>query len=251
MSHIPPFDFAGLPRISGHRGAKGTAPENTLSSIQRAEEIGVTFIEFDVNLTADDIVVFHDYTLDRCTNGTGVLVETPYSTLSRLDAGSHFSLQYEGERVPRLVDVIEELSGLNIGANVEIKSQAGFEKLTVERVAAAVLKNWPAKLPILLSSFNENVMLLLALELPELTRGWLVEEIPEDWQEKLVLFGASSLHCNSDYLTRDQAENVIEAGYPILVYTVNERERAKELLDWGVNSVISDHPERMMDLQVI
>ena len=249
MTEFQSFDFSQLPRIAGHRGAKGSAPENTLSSLRKAAEIGVSFIEFDVNLAANNVVVvFHDYTLERCTNGSGNLIDYDYALLSQLDAGSHFSSTFAGEKIPRFVDVISLLEALNMGANVEIKSQQGNEAATVDATVAALRQHWPRQLPLLLSSFNEDIMRLLTKKLPEVSRGWLVEEIPPDWQAKLNSFAASSFHCWDRTLQKHQVEEVSATGYPILVYTVNQRERAAELLRWGVSSVISDNPERMMDL---
>ncbi|MEM7292121.1 MAG: glycerophosphoryl diester phosphodiesterase [Pseudomonadota bacterium] len=243
------IDFSTLPRIAGHRGAKGTAPENTLPSFRRAAEIGVRFIEFDANLAGEgEIVSFHDYTLERCTDGTGNLSDHSLSDLALLDAGEKFSPEFRGTHIPTLREVIEVLSALKMGANLEIKSRKGLERETVIGVARDLKEHWPSDLPLLLSSFSEVVMSLLLEYLPDVSRGWLVEAVPNDWQEKLRAFEAASFHCEDEPLTAAHVKAATDAGYPVLVYTVNERDRAHELLKWGVSSVISDFPERMMDL---
>jgi len=249
MNSFPGFDTARLPRITGHRGAKGSAPENTLASIRKAAQFGVEFVEFDVNLAANrEIVLFHDMELDRCTDGSGLLVDHSYSELSKLDAGSHYSVEFAGEKIPRLVDTIELLAALNMGANIEIKSAEGNEEVTVLAVVEIIRQHWPRQLPILFSSFNELVIRLLSQHLDEIARGLLVREVPPDWREKLRQFGVVSFHCKDNTLQKQHVEDATRAGYPVLVYTVNSRARAEQLLGWGVASVISDYPERMMDL---
>ncbi len=249
MNSFPMFDTASLPRIIGHRGAKGSAPENTLASIRKAAELGVAFVEFDINLAGNrEIVVFHDVELDRCTDGNGLLVDHSYAELSKLDAGSHYSDEFAGEKIPRLSDAIELLAALNIGANIEIKSVEGNEEATVLAVAGIIRQHWPRRLPILLSSFNELVIRLLSRHLADLACGLLVREVQPDWREKLREFGVVSFHCRDDTLQKRHVDDAKRAGYPVLVYTVNSRTRARQLLEWGVASVISDHPERMIDL---
>ncbi|MEM7209000.1 MAG: glycerophosphoryl diester phosphodiesterase [Pseudomonadota bacterium] len=232
--------------MAGHRGAKGTAPENTIASFMRAAELGVRFVELDVNLAGSgEIVVFHDYTLDRCTNGSGALRTTHYSVLETLDAGSHFSGQFLGEKIPLFRELIPLLDEFGMGVNVEIKSQTGNEKETVDHTIDILRKHWPRNMPLLLSSFNESVMQRIAEVAGEFSRGWLVEDVPDNWQRKLQEFGAVSLHAEDEPLQKHQVDAIHAQGYPVLVYTVNKRDRAEELLEWGVACVISDFPERL------
>ena len=92
-----------IPRVVGHRGAAGHAPENTLAGLRKAVELGATWVEFDVVLTGDGVpVLLHDDTLERTTNGRGSIAETALADVRSLDAGSWFSERFAGERVPTL-----------------------------------------------------------------------------------------------------------------------------------------------------
>ena len=114
-------ESALMPKVCGHRGAAGHAPENTLASIKKAASLGVRWVEFDTKLTADGVaVLFHDDDLGRTTDGAGLMAETSLADVRCLDAGSWFGEEFQGEGVPTLEDAIRELSALGLGANVEI-----------------------------------------------------------------------------------------------------------------------------------
>ncbi len=128
----------GYPIVAAHRGASRLAPENTIAAFERALALGASAIELDVQMTADGhIVVFHDWTLERTTDGTGLLRDQSLKTLSSLDAGSWFDDGFAGSRIPLFEDVLSILRGRAI-INVELKPNAlddvGFEA----RVASAV-----------------------------------------------------------------------------------------------------------------
>src|SRR5476651_1884741 len=90
-------------KLIAHRGASAVAPENTLIALEKAHELGAAWIEADVRLTLDnEVIIFHDDTLNRCTNGRGLVRKTPYSVIAGLDAGSWFSPAYAGEKVSTL-----------------------------------------------------------------------------------------------------------------------------------------------------
>jgi len=100
--------WLGLMKVTGHRGASATAPENTMAAFRRAIELGADGLEFDVQRTSDgQLVVMHDAMIDRTTNGTGAVFDTPFERLAGLDAGGWFDECFAGEPVPRLVDVLQ------------------------------------------------------------------------------------------------------------------------------------------------
>src|SRR5512137_1822539 len=117
------FLYAERPLNMGHRGAPAEAPENTLASFQRAREAGAHGVELDVMLSADgQVVVCHDFWVDRTTDGRGRIRELTVAQLKTLDAGSWFGPQFAGERIPTLRQVVD-WAGQDMLLNIELKSQ--------------------------------------------------------------------------------------------------------------------------------
>jgi len=240
-----------IPAVIGHRGAAGYAPENTLASIQKAFDLGVRWVEFDVMLSGDDVpVLFHDDKLTRLTDGRGLTAETAFDDLKRLDAGRWFGPGFAGERIPTLVEAVALLADLGLGANVEIKPSEGRDAET-GRIAAEVLSDiWPDTLPMpLISSFSPVVLRAFADAAPVFPRALLVFPIPDDWRRQLADLGCVALHAVSRRLRERRAREVITAGYDLRVFTVNNPERARQLFGWGVAGVFTDYPDRVLALR--
>ncbi|MCF8466887.1 MAG: glycerophosphoryl diester phosphodiesterase [Sneathiella sp.] len=243
---VPVFDI--LPKIVGHRGACGHAPENTLASLKKSAELGAGFVEIDVTLTRDNIAVIqHDTDVKRCSNGSGPILLKTLAEVKSLDAGSWFSPDFTGERIPTLKEATGTLARLKLGLNLEIKPTKGWEVPTAEQVGRELLDYWPGDLPLLLSSFNIEALVTVGEMLPGVPRGYLTEAIPPDWERRLAEAGCASLHCEKYFVTEDKVAAIRKAGYRILVYTVNDPEMAKRFLDWGVDAIITDFPDRMLD----
>lgn len=234
--------------VIGHRGACGYAPENTLVSLREAARRGVRWVEFDVMLSRDGVpVLFHDEMLSRTTDGEGRVSETDWADLQNLDAGCWRGAAFEGERIPTLDQAMAVLAELGMGANVEIKPAAGHEVATGEAVGRLLDNGWPAELPPpLLSSFSEAALDAARRAAPTLPRAALVPEIPPDWQAMLERLAATSLHCAHDRLDAATVAVVRRAGVPLRCYTVNEPTRAATLFAWGVSSVFSDVPDKIL-----
>lgn len=238
----------GLARVIGHRGAAARAPENTLAGLRRARELGATWVEFDVKLTADGVpILMHDETLDRTTNGRGPVSARSWNEVARLDAGSWFGPEFAGERVPPLNEVLALLGALGLGANIEIKPCPGRAAETGRVVAAAVREEWPPHLaPPLLSSFWPEALRAAQAVAPDLPRGLLVREPPAGWHAWLESLGCAGLHASHRALTPDLCAAVKAVGFLLLAYTVNDPRRARQLWSWGVDAVFSDAPELLL-----
>ena len=243
MTAAPP-----LPRLIGHRGAALLAPENTLAGFRKAAEVGASWVEFDVRLAADGrCVLLHDDTLERTTTGKGRADQLDFEALRRFDAGAWFGPTFAGERVPSFEETIDLLAELGLGANVEVKPGPGAEVATGKAVAEVLRARWPKSLPTpLVSSFKEASLAALREVAPELPRGLLVSEVPRDWRTRAEALGCATIHCNHKRLQRALARDIIAAGFPLLAYTVNDRVRAEELWDWGLASIITDCPDRLL-----
>src|SRR5438067_2355598 len=126
------------PILIAHRGGSLEAPENTLAAFRHAIELGMRYVELDVQMSRDgELVVIHDETVDRTTGGHGPVARLTFEELHRLDAGSHFGPEYAGERIPILREVLELCADAGVGVVVEIKSPSLYPGM-VEKVVALI-----------------------------------------------------------------------------------------------------------------
>jgi glycerophosphoryl diester phosphodiesterase len=231
-----------LPRLIGHRGEAARAPENTLAGIRMASASGLGWVEFDAKLSGDGVpLLFHDDTLDRTTNGEGPVAATPFASIRALDAGGWFAPEFAGERVPTLAEALALLVACDMGANVEIKPCPGREKETASVVAAEIGTHWPeGHGRLLVSSFSRAALARVREAAPALPRGLLVWDRTATMIEDAAALGCLSIHCAHRHLTEKMAHSVKEAGYILVVYTVNDPVVARQLIEWGVDTIITD-----------
>lgn len=243
-----PF-FQTMPKIIGHRGARGLAPENTLASFKAAADAGAKSIEIDVSVTRDNqTVIHHDMDVRRCTNGTGPVLTQTLAELKALDAGSWFSDLYVAEKIPTLSEALLSVKQLGLSLNLEIKPCDGWQVPTAEIVGKQLQIELKEDFPILLSSFNIEALVTVGQFLPKVPLGYLTEAIPPDWEKRLRQAGAASFHCQGEFVTKDIVSAVQAAGFKFLVYTVNDVDYARQLLDWNVDAIITDYPDRLLPL---
>lgn len=237
-----------IPRVIGHRGALGHAPENTLVGIRKAKELGCSWVEFDCMLTLDKVVILnHDDTLDRTTNGTGLVSDTPLVAIRRLDAGSWFDPSFTGTPVPTFDETIVLLKELGLGGNVEIKPVTGHDRETGRLVAREIAALWPTTLPPpVVSSFSLTALEAAREEAPHLDRAILWWEIPDDWHAHQERLEASALHVSVKKLTAERAAEFRAAQVPFRAYTVNDPVDAERLFDWGCEAIFTDFPDRFL-----
>lgn len=223
------------PRIVAHRGGGSLAPENTLAAIRLGAALGFRGVEFDVMLAGDGTpVLIHDETTERTTGVKGRVALTPYSQLEKLDAGS-------GEIIPRFQKAAELCRSLGLWANVEIKPAGGRDRAAGEAVARSARELWRgAELPPVLSSFSIAALEAAQQAAPDLPRGYLVDEVPEDWEGTVRRLGCIAVHCDHQKLTAEKAKAIREGGYALLCWTVNDPADARRLLEWGADCLVTD-----------
>lgn len=234
--------FPDLPRWIGHRGLAAFAPENTLAGIRMAAERGLRWIEIDAKLTSDGkLILLHDDRIDRTTNGKGPAATMSFDAIRKLDAGSWFDPTFAGERIPTLVEAIELMVALELGCNVEIKPCPGREMETAGAVADTLLKHWPAAYGrLVVSSFEQAAMARFRDLAPDLPRGHLVWDRTATMIADADSLGCGSIHCAHQHLVETAARAVKKAGFRLVVYTVNDPAQARRLIEWGVDTIISD-----------
>lgn len=235
-----------IPRVIGHRGAVGHAPENTIAGFRKAKELGCSWVEFDCMLTRDEVVILHhDDALDRTTNGTGLVSDTNLAAIRRLEAGSWFSPDFAKVPVPTLDETVAALTALNLGGNVEIKPVKGYERVTGRIVAQKTAELWSDTLPPpVISSFSLDALEEAMKAAPDLDRAVLWWEIPEDWRAHQDRLAASAVHVSIKKLTESRAADFRDAGVPFRVYTVNDPADAERMFDWGCEAIFTDFPDR-------
>lgn len=243
------------PRVLAHRGGGAFAPENTIAAIRTGRERGFRGVEFDVTLCADgELVLIHDATLDRTTDGTGPVAERSWAELAGLDAGRWFSADFAGERIPRLTEAIGFCRSHQVWINAEIKPAAGAERQTGEAVALSVARAFadlahegsgPAPRLPLLSSFSVEALAAAREAAPGVPRGLLCRRIAPDWREQLQRLQCVALHCDHRSLDATAIHEIRSAGYWLFCYTVNDRHRANQLARWGIDALCTDRLDRI------
>lgn len=234
--------------IIGHRGACGHAPENTLASVRKAAELGVQWVEFDTMLSADDeVVIIHDESLKRTTGLDALVAQTNWHDMHKLDAGGWYSQTFAGEGIPLFRDVIKLLDTLKLNAVIEIKPSTGRDEET-SRLSAQIVKDyWPETLPSpIFSSFNENALKAARNHAPDIPRALNVSGSLDSWQERLQMLDCVAIHCNHKLLDEAGCAAIIEAGYDLRCFTVNELQRGQTLIDWGATAIFTDYPDRFL-----
>jgi glycerophosphoryl diester phosphodiesterase len=228
-------------RAIAHRGGGSFAPENTLAAFETGARYGLKMAEFDVKLSADDTVfLLHDDRVDRTSDGHGPAAELRYDDIARFDAGSWFDPGFAGERMPTLAAVAQQVQQLGMDANIEIKPSRGCDARTGERVAREATMLWREGSPPLLSSFSEEALAAARAAAPELPRGLLVLGVPPDWSERVQRLDCLSIHVWHPALDATTVRAFKDAGLCVMAYTVNDLDRARTLLAWGVDALCTD-----------
>ena len=232
-----------------HRGASAYAPENTLDALKRAADMGAEWVETDVQVTADGgLVMIHDKTVDRTTNGTGDVAKLSTQDIRALDAGSWFGDgRFDGARVPLLSDYLGLAQDLGVGVQLEIKHVYGWEERVTERVCAAVCKEWQDPQKLVFSSFSERCMKLVADKAPDFPRCIAVTALPKDPAGRLQETGCHILHAQHSWVDVDDLAELVTSGIEFAVATINSPERARYFLEHGAASVLTDRPDLLSE----
>ena len=232
------------PLVIAHRGASVYAPENTIAAFRLAVEFGADAVELDAKLTADgQIIVHHDRTLDRTTNGTGLIQARTLAELQYLDAGSHFNPSYAGERIPTLNEVFQAVADRML-INIELSNYASpFDRLP--EAVVKLIREFGLEKRVLLSSFNPVGLMKARKLAPEIQLGLLVVDKEPRWLRAFfnMIAPHEAIHPSIALVSEEMIEDQHRQGCWVNVWTVNELEDIKRLVHLSVEGVITDVPD--------
>ena len=243
-----------MPLVISHRGANRLAPENTLAAFRKALEFGVDGFENDVHMTADGrLVVCHDDTVDRTSDGSGLICEKTLAELRALDFGSKFSPAFAGEQIPTLEEFFALCGPLKV-VNVEIKrapdgstgaapavvrlakAMGVFHKLIVSSFDMDMLQACLAE------DINTRVCYLYAFDSP------YMEELSDDLAAFAKKYGLYAYHPVVLLVSQDYIDECHAAGVAVNPWTVNQERGIAALRDWDADGIITDEPALTMDI---
>ena len=241
-----------MPLVIAHRGDSAHRPENTLASFASALEIGAAFAEFDVHLTRDgEVVVIHDATLDRTTDGHGAVRNMTLAEIRRFSAGypRRFGSTYAGERVPTLGEVLGLLRD-RAKAMIEIKPEAvsddaegGVEAHVVEEVRKARMEKEVA-----LISFERRALLRCRTLAPEILRGHIFDRGKAgDMLGGAREVGSELIMPEKRLLSEDLRDRAREAGVKVATWVVDDVEEMRRLMRFELYGVGSNRPGEMLE----
>lgn len=226
----------------GHRGAKGHAPENTFASFNLAVEMGVTAVETDVHLSKDgEVVLIHDHTVDRTTDGHGFVKDLTLAELKRLDAGSWYDSRYAGERIPTLAEFLAWARD-RVGVAIEIKNGPIYYPGIAHKILR-LLHEYGMTRQAILISFDHFVLREAKMIGPEVATGILYVGRFVDEVAAAQAAGADALHPNWAFVTPDLVEGAHAAGLAVSPWCPNDLPSLRLLSQMGVDSIGTDYPD--------
>ncbi|CAE6955418.1 glycerophosphoryl diester phosphodiesterase [Vibrio sp. B1FIG11] len=231
--------------LIGHRGVAGKYPENTKVSVQAAIDMGLTWVEVDVQPTKDNVlVVCHDHTVNRCSNGKGRIDQMTFAELKALDFGRWFSNEFANESIMTLTELLELAAANGLNLNIEVKVDNHSAEDVAKMVTHTLLEGPLAKDHILLSSFSHEVIRALHKHCEGYRLGVLSEFFTRKDRLLLEEVNAYSCNLNINWVRSRQIKKLQQAGYKVMCYTVNNPNKLKHLP--ALDGIFSDHPSRFM-----
>ncbi len=238
-----------MSKIIAHRGFSGKYPENTMLAFSKAVEIGADGIELDVHFTKDgEIVIIHDETIDRTTDGTGFVRDYTYEELSRFNAYGRFEGQFEFQKIPTLreyFELVKDVEGFI--TNIELKTGI-FEYEGIEKAVIDLVKEFGLEDRTILSSFNHFTVMRCKEYEPSIKTGFLVESWIIGMGEYTKSHGIDCVHPIFVNLKPELYAEMKNAGREVNTWTVNEYDDIRRLADMGVDALIGNYPDRMTEL---
>jgi glycerophosphoryl diester phosphodiesterase len=236
--------------VIAHRGFSGAAPENTIAAFKKAIDLGVDMIELDVHLSKDgQVVVIHDDTLNRTTNGKGKVISYTLNELKQLDAGSWFGSQFFGEKIPTLREVLELTRGQMV-LTIELKkgelaqyTMMDLADRSLQEVEKAGMLN-----QIIFASFDPLAIDRIRGKNPKVPLALIYNRSWTFPQEVTGGRPISILSCSGKVLTKTNISNAHQQGMKVMAWTINTEEHMQHFLNMGVDGIITDYPDFLIKI---
>lgn len=226
-----------LPLKIGHRGAKAYCTENTISSVKKALELDVDGIEIDIHRCASgELVVFHDFTLDRLTNGTGEIHKRTWDELQTFEVS-------EGHKIPRLEEVLDVINKSCL-INIELKGENTADG-TSEIISHYINSNDWKPAQFLVSSFQFGELKRMSQLLPHIELAVLTKASVEESIDLAKTLNTKTIHPNFALLSHTNVQEAQQRGFRVNTWTVNDDETIARMKSYGVDGIISDNPDRL------
>ncbi|MGM0438144.1 MAG: glycerophosphodiester phosphodiesterase [Bacillota bacterium] len=233
------------PYILGHRGAPKLAIENSILAFKKAVEIGVDGVELDIHLTSDNqVVVIHDETIDRLTEGQGYIKDYKFEDLIKYYLKDNF---FDSVKIPSLNEVLLELKNCKL-INIEIKN-SGINYPNIENRVIEIIQNLHLEEKVVLSSFNHYSIKKIQKIAPQIKSGILyMANLFEPWEYAKKL-NVKTIHPYYSLVDKKLINNCHENDFEVFVFGANTKEQIQNLIDLNVDGIITDYPKKAMKLR--
>lgn len=225
-----------------HRGYSSLYPENTMLAFKKAYEAGCDGIELDVQLTKDNMmVIIHDETIDRTSNGTGLVKDYTYKELLQFDFSGKFIGEGSINHIPTLIEYLEWVKDKDIFTNIELKNNIYYYTHLEEKVVERIRK-FELQQKIVLSSFNNVSVLKCKRLIPRIRTAFLLEERMENAGQYVAENCIDAYNPSIKWLTKEDVLNCKAHGVEINVWTVNSKKNVEKMIEWGVDGIFTNDP---------
>ncbi len=250
------------PLVFAHRGGKGIAPENTLTAFQKSFDLGVDVLELDIHATKDgELVVIHDKTVDRTTNGKGLVADKTLAEIKGLDAGFNwtnddgktFPFRGQNVKIPTLREVFEAFPNAII--NIEPK----YEKPSPVKPLCDLITEFNRTDKVIVGSFRDDVLEDLRQNCkgvatsasPSEATGFLARYkvgLNDNYTPKMSALQIPQRIGSFEIVTADYLKAAHAQNLQVHVWTINKTEDMQKLIDLGVDGIMTDYPDRLLEL---
>jgi glycerophosphoryl diester phosphodiesterase len=228
--------------VIAHRGASAYAPENTVAAFDLALQLGCRHLELDVDLTRDGhLVVTHDETVDRTTNGTGPAGSQTLAELRALDAGAWFGPQFTGERIPTYAEILERYRG-RAHLHTELKGRAPYLASGV----ADLVRQYGMVEHVTVTSFHYQRLVETRAYAPELPTGWLVREVSDVTIAQARKLGLTQICPKADRVTPALVRRLHAEGFVVRAWGVVDEALMRQVVDAGADGMTVNFPDTLL-----